>query len=79
MLLFHVGTSDTAVSNLKNIKSNYKKTWWDGSHGWNIGIDRYKLFGKDRQGGEREGHAAFHNNNQLESVVMGDFNHPNIC
>jgi len=29
------------------------ETWWDGSHNWNIGIEGYKLFRRDRQ--ERKG------------------------
>ena len=23
--------------------------WWNGSHNWNVGMDGYKLFRKDRQ------------------------------
>ena len=55
------------------------ETWEDDCYDWSVGLVGYKFFGKDRQGGEREGHAAFHVNNQMESMVMGDFNHPNIC
>ena len=26
------------------------ETWWDKSHGWNVAIDGYRLFRRDRQG-----------------------------
>jgi len=43
--------------------------WWDGSHDWNIGMDRFKLFRKDRQW-KRGGSAALLINNQLESMEL---------
>jgi len=38
------------------------ETWWDGFHKWNVGIDEYKLFRKDRQG-KRERVVALYINN----------------
>lgn len=34
-------------------------TWWGGSYNWNIGIDGYKLFRRDRQTRNRGGIALY--------------------
>lgn len=45
------------------------ETWWDGTHNWNVGIDEYKFFSKDRQW-KRGGGAALYINDHLESMEL---------
>lgn len=45
------------------------ETWWDVSYGWNVGMERYRLFRKVRQrrwGGD----VAFYVNDQLEGMEL---------
>lgn len=44
-------------------------TWLDGSHNWNVGIDRYKLFRKDRQR-KSGGSVALYINDQLQLMKL---------
>ncbi|GAB0183168.1 mitochondrial enolase superfamily member 1 [Grus japonensis] len=45
------------------------ETWWDGSYGWSIGMEGYRLFRKDRQGRQGEG-VTLYINDQLECMEL---------
>ncbi|GAB0208110.1 PDZ domain-containing protein 2 [Grus japonensis] len=64
------------------------ETWWDSSHDWTAVMDGYVLFRKDRPARppyqEEEVDEAFYRQLEVASrsqalVLMGDFNHPDIC
>ncbi|KAK4826209.1 hypothetical protein QYF61_006153 [Mycteria americana] len=45
------------------------ETWWDGSYDWSVGMEGYRLFGKDRQR-RRGGGATLYVNDQLVCIEL---------
>ncbi|GAB0204485.1 hypothetical protein GRJ2_002914100 [Grus japonensis] len=45
------------------------ETWWDGSYGWSVGMEGYRLFRKDRQG-RQGGGVTLYVNDQLECMEL---------
>ncbi|KAF4791778.1 hypothetical protein TURU_127888 [Turdus rufiventris] len=45
--------------------------WWSGFCDWNIGMERYRLFGKNRYGWPGGGGVVLSVNDQLECMEFG--------
>ncbi|PKU27961.1 hypothetical protein llap_21735 [Limosa lapponica baueri] len=43
--------------------------WWDGSYDWSVGMERYRLFRKDKQG-RRGGDVTLYVKDQLECMEL---------
>ena len=45
------------------------ETWWDGSYDWSVGMERYRLFMKERQGRRGAG-VTLYVSDQLECTEL---------